>query len=333
MRYRNFGNTDLRVSEVGFGCWTVSANWWPEAPKDEEGRLRLLHQAFDYGITYYDTADTYGDGMGEEILARAFPGQRDQIVIGTKVGYDWYNHPDRRGQQERPQNWDPAFLRQAVENSLKRLGTDYIDLLQYHNIKDPDIQRDDIWELLERLKAEGKVRYYGVALGPAIGWKEEGEYALRERRSHGVMMIYNALEQDPGRDLIKAAAAVGAGLQVRVPHSSGLLEGKFTAETKFDKSDHRAHRHREWLENGLQKIAQLEPLFAGTGMTLSQFALKYILQSREVGTTLPNIYNEEQLRESCAAPDFPDLTDAAYAAVNRLYDENFGLPRPQHGLV
>lgn len=333
MQYRPFGRTDLRVSEVGFGCWTVSTNWWPDAPRDEEGRVRLLRQAYEYGINYFDTADTYGDGMGEEILARAFAGMRDRIVIGTKVGYDWYNHPDRRGQQERPHNWDPQFLRWAVEQSLRRLNTDYIDLLQYHNIKNPDVQRDDIWELLERLKEEGKIRYYGVALGPAIGWQEEGEYALLQRRCHAVMMIYNALEQDPGRALIRAAGEVGAGLQVRVPHSSGMLEGKFTAETRFEKGDHRQHRRREWLENGLKKIELLKPLFADTGMTLGQFALKFILKSPEVATTLPNIYGEEQLKEFCAAPDFPDLTDEAFAAVNRLYDENFGLPRPAYGLV
>lgn len=333
MQYRPFGSTGMRVSAVGFGCWTVSANWWPDAPKDEAGRIRLLRQAYDYGINYYDTADTYGDGLGEEILARAFSGMRDRIIIGTKVGYDWYNHPDRRGQQERPQNWEPSFLRAAVEQSLKRLGTDYIDLLQYHNIKHPDIERDDIWELLQRLQGEGKIRYYGVALGPAIGWKEEGEYALRVRRAHAVMMIYNALEQDPGRDLIAAAAETGAGLQVRVPHSSGMLEGKLTLETRFDKGDHRAHRRREWLENGLKKIAMLEPLYADTGMTLGQFALQFILKSPQIATTLPNIYSEDQLREFSAAPDFPDLSDDVYAAVNRLYDENFGLPRPQYGLV
>ncbi len=333
MKYRPIGRTDLQVSEVGFGCWTVSTDWWAEGPKDEAARVRLLQQGFEYGINYFDTADTYGDGLGEEILAKAFAGRRDKIVIGTKVGYDWYAHPDRRGQQERPQNWDPQFLRGAVEQSLRRLGSEYIDVLQYHNIKNPDLQRDDIWELLDRLQAEGKIRYYGIALGPAIGWQEEGEYALRRRHCHAVMMIYNALEQDPGRALIAAAGEAGAGLQVRVPHSSGLLEGKFTGETRFTKGDHRAHRRREWLENGLKKIALLEPLFADTGMTLGQFALKFILRSPEIATTLPNIYSEQQLQEFCAAPDFPDLADQVFAEVNRLYNENFGLPQPAFGLV
>lgn len=333
MRYRNMGKTDLRLSEVGFGVWTISANWWPEAPKEEADRIRLLHQAYDMGITYFDTADTYGDGYGEEILARAFAGRRDQVVIGTKVGYNWYDHPGRRGQQERPQDWSPAFLRSAVEQSLRRLGTDYVDLLQLHNIKHPDVARDDVWALLEQLHAEGKVRSYGAALGPAIGWQEEGEYALRERGARAVMMIYNILEQDPGRALIAAARETGAGLQVRVPHSSGMLEGRFTAQTRFDRNDHRAHRRREWLENGLKKVDLLMPLIRPTGMTIGQFALRWMLMSPEISTTLPNIYSDAQLTEFCAAPDFPDLTAETLAAITELYDVNFGLPRPAMGLV
>jgi aryl-alcohol dehydrogenase-like predicted oxidoreductase len=323
MRYRNLAGTEIDVSEVGFGVWTVSTGWWGEV--DDERSVRLLRSAFEKGINYFDTADTYGSGLGETILAEAFGGMRDEVVISTKIGYDFYNHTQRRGQQERPQDWSEDFIRFALEQSLTRLGSDYVDFLQLHNTKMDAIEDDALFELMEGFKGEGKIRAYGVALGPKIGWLEEGVKAMRERDLAGVQMIYNLLEQDPGRALIEAARETETSLVVRVPHSSGMLEGRYTEETTFAKNDHRRHRPKEWLLDGLKKVDQLSFLTESGERTLGQAALKFVLASPEIVSTLPNIYDEEQLDEFAAAPDTPDLTEDELARVAELYENNFGL--------
>jgi aryl-alcohol dehydrogenase-like predicted oxidoreductase len=325
MKYRNLAGTDIEVSEVGFGVWTVSTGWWGEV--DDERSVRLLRRAFEKGINYFDTADTYGSGLGETLLADAFGGMREEVVISTKIGYDFYNHTQRRGQQERPQDWSEKFIRFALEQSLKRLGTDYIDFLQLHNTKMDAIENEALFELMEEFKEKGKIRSYGVALGPKIGWLEEGVKAMRERDLAGVQMIYNLLEQDPGRALIEAARETDTSLIVRVPHSSGMLEGKYTEETTFAKNDHRRHRPKEWLLGGLKKVEQLGFLTGSGERTLSQAALKFVLATPEIISTLPNIYDDEQLDEFAAAPDTPDLTDDELARVAELYEDNFGLER------
>jgi aryl-alcohol dehydrogenase-like predicted oxidoreductase len=323
MRYRSLGDTGIRVSEVGFGVWTVSTGWWGEV--DDERSVRLLRSAFEKGINYFDTADTYGAGLGETLLADAFGGMRDRVVISTKIGYDFYNHTARRGQQERPQDWSEDFIRFALEQSLKRLDTDYIDLLQLHNTKMDAIENDALFDLMEEFRREGKVRSYGVALGPKIGWLEEGAKAMRERDLAGVQMIYNLLEQDPGRSLIEAARETGTSLIVRVPHSSGMLEGKYTEETTFAKNDHRRHRPKEWLLDGLKKVEQLGFLTEAGERTLGQAALKFVLTSPEIVSTLPNIYDEEQHEEFAAAPDTPDLGPEELSRIAELYEDDFRL--------
>ncbi len=323
MRYRTLGGTDIAVSEVGFGVWTVSTGWWGEV--DDERSVRLLRQAHDRGINYFDTADTYGSGKGETILADAFGHMRENVVISTKIGYDFYNHTARRGQQERPQDWSEDFLRFALEQSLKRLGTDYVDFLQLHNTKMDAVEDDELFALMEEFKKEGKVRAYGVALGPKIGWLEEGVRVMRERRVEGVQMIYNLLEQDPGRGLIRTAGETGTSLVVRVPHSSGMLEGKYDENTTFAQNDHRRHRPKEWLTSGLKKVEQLGFLTESGERTLGQAALKFVLASPEVVSTLPNIYGEEQIEEFAATSETPDLTPQELSRVAELYEDNFGL--------
>jgi aryl-alcohol dehydrogenase-like predicted oxidoreductase len=323
MRYRTLGGTDIAVSEVGFGVWTVSTGWWGEV--DDARSVRLLRQAYEQGINYFDTADTYGSGKGETILADAFGHMRENVVISTKIGYDFYNHTARRGQQERPQNWSEGFLRFALEQSLKRLGTDYVDFLQLHNTKMDAVEDGDLFALMEAFKEEGKIRAYGVALGPKIGWLEEGVRVMRERRIDGLQMIYNILEQDPGRDLIRAAGETGTSLVVRVPHSSGMLEGKYDENTTFAQNDHRRHRPKEWLTTGLKKVEQLGFLTESGERTLGQAALKFVLASPEVASTLPNIYGEEQIEEFAATSETPDLTEEELSRVAELYEGNFGL--------
>ncbi|MEJ7631828.1 MAG: aldo/keto reductase, partial [Rubrobacteraceae bacterium] len=229
------------------------------------------------------------------------------------------------GQQERPQDWSEKFIRFALEQSLKRLGTDYVDFLQLHNTKMDAVEDDVLFDLMDEFKSEGKIRAYGVALGPKIGWLDEGARAMRERDIAGEQMIYNLLEQDPGRSLIEAARETDTSLIVRVPHSSGMLEGKYDENTTFGENDHRRHRPKEWLTGGLKKVEQLSFLTESDERTLGQAALKFCLASPEVVSTLPNIYGEEQIEEFAAAPDTPDLTEEELSRVAELYESNFGL--------
>ena len=329
MRYRPIGDTGVTVSELGFGVWTVSAGWWGEYSDDEAARL--MRAAFDRGVTFFDTADTYGQGRGETILRHAFPGaDRDRIVIGAKFGYDWQARDSNdAGHREAPHRFDLAFLEASLEASLERLGTDRIDFYQLHNPRMAMMLRDDIWTFVERARAAGKVRSVGVALGPAIGWEEEGIYAMEHLPIDGVQMIYNALELDPGRALIEVAQRTLKALVVRVPHSSGMLEGRYTKDTVFDEHDHRRHRPANWLPEGLEKIKQLAFLTdenAANRCTLAQAALRFVLHSPNVVSALPNIYNLEQIEEFAGASDVPDITDAQARRVVELFDRNYGLP-------
>lgn len=331
MQYRIAGQTGIRVSAVGFGLWTISTTWW--GIEDEGYGLDLLRQAYDLGITFFDTADTYGNGKGETMLADALGSVRDRIVIATKFGYDFYHHGEKRtGQRELPQDFSPSYLRFAVEQSLRRLRTDYIDIYQLHNPRMWAIDSDELFATLEDLKSQGKIRAYGAALGPAIGWEAEGLAAMRRRGVGTLQIIYNMLEQDPGRRLLATAEEEGAGVLVRVPHSSGLLEGKFTLETVFPPTDHRSHRPREWLTDGLKKLEKLTFLTEGRGRTIGQAAIQFILASPAAASVLPNIYDAGQLREFAEAPDTPPLTQEELDRVAALYEDNFGLPiaRPQH---
>jgi len=330
MRFRTYKNTDLRASEVGFGLWTISTGWWGQFTEGEA--IALMHKAFDLGITLFDAADTYGNGLSEELIAKAFPKQRDEIVIATKVGYDFITHGESRGrgQREIPQDFSPDAIVRATDAALKRLKTDRIDLLQLHNIRMEQVYDDAIWTTLEKLKASGKIRYYGIALGPAIGWLCEGVNCIREREITSVQHIYNLLEQHPGRAMQDAATEAGKDTMflIRVTHSSGMLEGKYTADTVFPAGDHRGHRPRSWLLNGVKKIERLRFL-ENSERTLGQAALQWLLADDRVASTLPNIYEEAQLIEFAKAPECPPLTSDEMEKIAELYEENFDVEREE----
>ena len=327
MKYRTYPNSDVTVSEVGFGLWTTATGWW--GTKTDEQAVAMLRDAYDRGITLYDAADAYGNGRSEEQLAAAFSDRREKVVYATKFGYDFYNNEGRRGQFELPHDFSPAFVRKALEESLRRLQTDYVDIYQMHNARMEQVNDDALWELLESFKREGKVRMYGVALGPAIGWLYEGVEAVRKRNVATLQIIWNALEQYPGNEQVRAAIEAGAdtGYMIRVPHSSGMLEGHYTLETTFPKNDHRSHRPREWLVNGLQKIETLRFL-ERPDRTLGQAAIQWLLAEPRVMTVLPNIYDTDQLAEFAAAPDTPALTQSELDRVAALFETNFGVEEP-----
>jgi aryl-alcohol dehydrogenase-like predicted oxidoreductase len=325
MKYRTYPNSDVTVSEVGFGLWTTSTGWWGE--KSDDDAVAMLRAAHDLGITLYDAADTYGNGRSEEQLAAAFSDRRERVVYATKFGYDFSTSgQERRGQSELPQDFSPAFVRRALEDSLRRLRTEYVDIYQMHNARMAQIEDNALWELLESFKREGKIRMYGIALGPAIGWLYEGVDAVRERNVASLQIIWNMLEQYPGNEQIRAAYDSGAntGYMIRVPHSSGLLEGHYTAETTFPANDHRRHRPREWLLNGVEKVAQLRFL-ERPDRTLGQAAIAWLLDEPRVMTVLPNIYDREQLVEFAKAPEAPALEPAELARIESLYRSNFGI--------
>lgn len=326
MRYRRVAGTDIEVSEVGFGVWTVSAGWWGDYSDDEAAAL--MRRARERGVTFFDTADTYGRGRGETVIAHAFPGStRDGIVIGAKFGYDWQSRdPKNAGQREAPHRLDIPFLEASLDASLRRLGTDRIDVYAMHNPRMAHLQDDEVWTWVERIQREGKIGSAGVALGPAIGWEGEGHYAMRHLPIQSVQMIYNALELDPGRALIRTAEETGVSLLVRVPHSSGMLEGRYTEDTVFAENDHRRHRPRSWLVEGVRKVEQLRFLERENGCTLGQAALQYVLHSPTVVSALPNIYDADQVDEFAAAPDQAPVTEAQAAEIERLYEANYGLP-------
>jgi aryl-alcohol dehydrogenase-like predicted oxidoreductase len=357
MRYRNLHGTNLQLSELGFGTWTLTTGWW--GTYTDDAARDLIRTAIDLGVNYIDTADAYGNGRGETMLAPLLAEHRD-LIVGTKFGYDFYNNPERpRGQRELPQDMTPKFIRFALEQSLSRLGVEQIAIYQPHNPRVTTLLEDEHWETLERLKEEGKILSYGPSLGPAIGWRDEGIVGCAARRAPVTQMIYNMLEQDPGREFILAAergssyAALSDASRgesgkkaceptphfdhdfrawradpepqffVRVTHSSGMLEGKYTIDTKFDETDHRSHRPRAWLVEGLQKVERLEALRIARGVTIGQLALLWLYAHPSIVSALPNIYDAEQLREFAAASDHPPLADSEMEQVHELYVRNF----------
>ena len=357
MRYRKLHGTNLKISELGFGTWTVTTGWWGHYT-DAEAQA-LIRAAIDRGINYIDTADAYGNGRGETVLAPILRDHPD-LVVGTKFGYDFYNNPERpRGQRELPQNMAPEFIRFACEQSLQRLGTDHVAIYQPHNARVAVLLQDEHWETLEQLKSEGKILSYGPSLGPAIGWRDEGVYAAAVRRAPVTQMIYNLLEQDPGREFILAAelgpsyAGVAEAMRgetgkrvcepsgafddsfrawkvdpdpqflIRVTHSSGMLEGKYTLDTKFDADDHRSHRPRSWLVEGVQKVDRLRPLCDARGITIGQLALLWLYAHPSILSALPNFYGEDQIEEFAAASEHAPLNDDEMEQIHQMYVRNF----------
>ena len=323
MRYRRFGTSDLEVSEVGFGTWTIASDWWGHI-EDKQG---LLHAALDAGINFIDTAPVYGDdGIGESLLADVLKAGREDIVLTTKCGYD--NDAARMfpGQSERPQDWHPSSIRLQLEGSLRRLGTDYVDLYQLHNARIEPVLDDALWEVLAQLRHEGKVREVGVALGPAIGWIEEGLESIRRRDIASLQTVFNIIEQEPGLTFAAEIREQGKdiGLIARVPHASDTLSGKVTRDTVFPPEDHRSHRNRDNMLDNFDKADALAFLWEGTGRTRGQAAIAGILANPAFTTVLPTNVDVDDVREYAAAVDLP-LTPDEIAHLDELWRDNFGV--------
>ncbi len=321
MRYRRFGSSDLVVSEVGFGTWTLVTDWWGRTDHPHA----MISAALDAGINFIDTAPVYGsDGAGESILA-PYLTVRDDIVITTKCGYDITAERKYPGQSERPSDWRPESIRQQCEDSLQRLGTDRIDLYQLHNPRIEPILADDLWAALLELKQAGKVRELGVALGPAIGWVEEGNRSIDDRPVVSLQTVFNALEQEPGRTFAQRPRVEQGEVSLisRVPHASDSLSGRATPDTVFDPKDHRSHRNRDNMLDNFEKAEALSFLWSdGTGRTIGQAAIAAILANPAFACVLPTVLSVEDVTEYAAASDLPLSTDE-HEHVDALWARNF----------
>jgi len=330
MQYRTLPGTDLSVSLLGFGNFVFGTNWWGEFT-DEEG-VRLQNRAVELGVNFFDTAAAYGNGRAERLLARtiAYAG-RDNLVISSKFGYDFYTDTGGSGHRERRQDFSPAFLRRDLEGSLGRLEVETIDLYQAHNLKRPDF-RDELFETLDRFVEEGKIREWGVALGPAIGWREEGHEALAERGASVVQTVFNLYEQDPGRELLELAETLGrGGVIARVPTNSGILDEEFeSADHVFPSHDHRKFRDRDWLEFGLAKNEVIRPMARSLGCSLRELAFRWLAAFPALVSIEPNILSARDLATFARAADAEPVPEAMRRSLEALYGVDFHLGPRAH---
>lgn len=321
MKYRILGKSGIRVSEIGFGTWTIGLDWWGKKI-DENEAVRMLKRAYDLGINFFETADMYGKGKSERLMAQAFKDMRNEVVYSTKWGYDMYN-AEQVGHSELPQKHDAEFLQFALGKSLDRMQTDYIDVYSLHNPKMDAIRNNGLFAALDDLVAKGTIKSHGAALGPAIGWKDEGIEAITSRNITCLQTVYNILEQDPGRDFIREAESHNVGIMVRVPDASGLLTGKVTADTKFDKNDHRSFRKQEFIQEAMQKIENMKPIANSKGWNITELAIKFILSQKQISVVLPTMISTEDIEMFASLSDSKYLSALEAASVEELYEENF----------
>jgi aryl-alcohol dehydrogenase-like predicted oxidoreductase len=323
MKYRKLGRSGIKVSEIGFGAWTIGLDWWGKKIDDDEA-IRMLKRAYDLGINFYETADMYGNGKSEKIVSQVFKDMRDEVVYSTKWGYDMYDNI-QIGHNELPQKHNPEFLKYALQQSLNRLQTEYIDVYSLHNPKMDAIKNDSLFFSLDKLVQSTKIKSHGVALGPAIGWKDEGLLAIEKRNITCLQTVYNVLEQDPGRAFLNAVRKNNkdVGIMVRVPDASGVLTGKVNEKTAFDKNDHRSNRKKEWILEAMQKVEKMKPIANARGWSISQLAIKFILSQKEISIVLPTVIDVGEIESFAEMADGNYLNENEMAEIADLYNNNF----------
>ena len=331
MDYRNVPGTDLRISLLGFGNFVFGTNWWGDFSDDEA--VRMQNDAVDLGVNFFDTAPAYGNGRAETLMGRTIKDVgRDKVILSTKFGYDFYSDPGEEGShRERRQDFSEAFIREDLERSLQRLGTEVIDLYQAHNIKLPQYS-DEMFTAMDKLYEEGKIRAWGIALGPAIGWREEGYEAFLQRDAATVQTVFNLYEQDPGREFCEIAASRGrGGVIARVPTNSGILDEEFkSADHVFPERDHRKFRDRNWLIYGLRKNEIVKPMAEQLDLSLRQFAFKWLASQPAMVSIEPNLLSLDDVREFAVAADGRPLPADMLDELNRLYENDFALGDAAH---
>ena len=318
MEYRPLGRTDMKVSAVSFGAWAIGGTW---GPVDDEESMRALHAAIDAGTNFIDTADVYGDGRSERLVARLRRERKGETIhVATKAG--------RRLPKQTPEGYSRENLGAWVERSLKNLEMEAVDLLQLHCPHPAVYDRPEVFGLLDDMVGAGKIRHYGVSVETV----DEAHRALRHPRVETVQIIFNMLRLKPAEELFAQAWNRHVGILARVPLASGLLTGKLTRASTFASDDHRSfNRNGEAFDKGetfsgvpyevgLEAVERLRPLVPA-GSTMSQLALKWTLMFEAVSCAIPGAKTPPQARDNAAAADLPPLAPATMAAVRAVYDE------------
>jgi aryl-alcohol dehydrogenase-like predicted oxidoreductase len=315
MRERTLGKTGRQASEIGFGAWQIGADW---GEVDEGEALDTLHAAVDAGVTFFDTADVYGDGRSEKLVGR-LRRERPEITVATKMG---------RRLEQTVENYSPNHFREWNDRSRENLGMDTLDLVQLHCPPTDLYYHPEVFEDLEKMVEEGRIASYGVSVERV----EAALKAIEYPNVATVQIIFNAFRQRPATLFLPEAAKRNVGVIVRVPLASGLLSGKYTRETTFGPDDHRTfNRHGEQFdvgetfagvpfEVGLDAVDELRPLVPD-GATLAQLALRWILMHPGVTTVIPGARNPDQARANAAAADLPPLSDHDMDRIATVYRE------------
>lgn len=317
MQYRKLGKTGYDVSTISFGAWAIGGTW---GQVDDTQSMAALHRALDLGITFFDTADVYGDGHSERLIARLRRERPDPFIVATKAG--------RRLDPHVAGGYTEANLRRFIERSLKNLEMDALDLVQLHCPPTVLYRQPEVFEVLDRFVQDGLIRHYGVS----VELVSEALEAIRHENVATVQIIFNAFRLKPADAFFAAARAADVGILARVPLASGLLTGKLRADTPFAADDHRAfNRQGEAFDKGetfsgveyatgLEAVERLRPLVP-QGVTLAQFALRWILMFPEVSCAIPGARNPQQVESNAAAADLPPLTPKQMDAVRAVYDD------------
>ncbi|MGD1036822.1 MAG: aldo/keto reductase [Roseiarcus sp.] len=318
MHYRHFGRTGWEVSEIGIGSWEIGADWGPVEDRDA---LAALNEALDRGVNFIDTADVYGDGRSEKLIARALKSRGGKRpFVATKAG--------RRLDPHVAAGYNRENLTAFVERSLRNLEVDTLDLVQLHCPPTEVLYRPETFDALDGLVQQGKIRYYGVSVEKV----EEAIKALEYPAMTSVQMVFNIFRQRPAELFFDLAKKRQVAIIARVPLASGLLTGQFTRDTKFDPSDHRNYnRHGEAFdvgetfagvpyEIGLAAVEELRALVP-SGVTMAQFALRWILMHDAVSVTIPGAKNAQEPRQNVVASDLPPLSPETMARVAAIYQQ------------
>jgi aryl-alcohol dehydrogenase-like predicted oxidoreductase len=316
MKYRALGRTGWNVSEISFGAWAIGSAW---GAVDDNESMAALHRAVDLGVNFIDTADVYGNGNSERLLGRLRKERRETIYVATKMG--------RRLSPHTTEGYNARNFAAFVEDSLRNLGTDCLDLIQLHCPPVQTLYRPEVFEALDDLVRQGKIRHYGVSVESV----EEALKAIEYPGVQSIQIIFNAFRHRPAELFFEQAKKRKVGILARVPLASGLLTGKVTPQTKFAADDHRNFNlHGEAfdvgetfsgvpLEAGFQAVEELRRILP-SGVSLAQFALRWILMFDAVTCAIPGAKRPAQVDDNAAASDLPALTDAQMDAVAQVYD-------------
>lgn len=318
MEYRTLGRTNWQISAIGFGAWGIGGDAW--GPTDDKTSLATLHQAIDLGINFFDTADVYGDGHSERLIAEVRKARSEPIVVATKAG--------RRLNPHIAAGYNRQNLTSFVERSLQNLQVETLDLLQLHCPPTAVYDMPEVFGILDELMQQGKVRFYGVSVERV----DEALKAITYPNVQSVQIIFNMFRLKPAEQFFVAARQRQVGILARVPLASGMLTGKFTRNTQFAQTDHRSfNRHGEAFdqgetfsgvdfETGLQAVEELRALVPG-GTTMAEFALRWILMFPEVSSTIAGSKNPQQVKDNVQAASLPPLSDETMRRVREIYDK------------